>query len=54
MSIIDMFKELIQKPSLIFTYFGIAGVVFTTTALLGLAANLFYPCAGNGGQSGRC
>jgi sugar phosphate permease len=34
MSIVDMFKEFIQKPSLIFTYFGIAGVVFTTTSLL--------------------
>jgi MFS family permease len=34
MSVLDMLKEFIQKPSLIFTYFGIAGVVFTTTALL--------------------
>jgi MFS family permease len=34
MSLPDMLKEFIQKPSLIFTYFGIAGVVFATTALL--------------------
>lgn len=29
-----LFKEFIHKPSLIFTYFGIAGVVFTTTSLM--------------------
>ena len=34
MSIVDQFKEFTQKPSLIFTYFGMAGVVFTTTALM--------------------
>ena len=34
MSVIDMFKEFLQKPSLIFTYFGMAGVVFTTTSLM--------------------
>ncbi len=34
MSIADLFKEFMQKPSLIFTYFGMAGVVFTTTSLL--------------------
>jgi MFS family permease len=34
MSILDMFDEFIHKPSLIFTYFGIAGVVFTTTSLM--------------------
>jgi MFS family permease len=34
MSIVDMFKEFIQKPSLLFTYFGMAGVVFTTTSLM--------------------
>jgi len=34
MSILDMLKEFLSKPSLIFTYFGMAGVVFTTTSLL--------------------
>jgi len=34
MSIIDMLTEFLAKPSLIFTYFGIAGVIFTTTSLL--------------------
>lgn len=34
MSVGDMFKEFIHKPSLILTYFGMAGVVFTTTAML--------------------
>jgi len=34
MSIVDMFKEFLHKPSLILTYFGMAGVVFATTALL--------------------
>ncbi len=30
----DLIKEFISKPSIIFTYFGIAAVVFVTTALL--------------------
>jgi len=34
MSIRDMLIEFLAKPSLIFTYFGMAGVVFTTTSLL--------------------
>lgn len=34
MSLKDMIAEFISKPSLIFTYFGMAGVVFTTTSLL--------------------
>jgi len=34
MSIRDLFFEFIHKPSLILTYFGMAGVVFTTTSLL--------------------
>lgn len=46
MSIIDMFKELIQKPSLIFTYFGIAGVVFSTTALLAWLPTYFIRVQG--------
>jgi MFS family permease len=34
MSILDMLREFTQKPSLIFTYFAMAGVTFTTTALM--------------------
>jgi MFS family permease len=34
MSIRDMLIEFLAKPSLIFTYLGMAGVVFTTTSLL--------------------
>jgi len=34
MSIKDMLIEFLSKPSLIFTYFGMAAVVFTTTSLL--------------------
>lgn len=34
MSIVDLFREFTQKPSLIYTYFGMAGVVFTTTAMM--------------------
>ncbi len=34
MNIMDLFREFIQKPSLIFTYFGISAVVFVTTSLL--------------------
>ena len=30
----DLFKEFINKPSILFTYFGIASVVFVTTSLL--------------------
>jgi len=30
----DMFKEFFNKPSILFTYFGIATVVFVTTSLL--------------------
>ncbi len=46
MSIYDMFKELSQKPSLIFTYFGMAGVVFTTTALLSWLPTYFIRTQG--------
>ncbi|HLP74464.1 MAG TPA: MFS transporter [Bacteroidales bacterium] len=34
MSAKDIFREFITKPSLIFTYFGIAAVVFVTTSLI--------------------
>lgn len=46
MSIKDMFKEFIQKPSLIFTYFGMAGVVFTTTSLLTWLPTYFHRVQG--------
>ena len=42
MSIKDMFNEFFNKPSLIFTYFGMAGVVFTTTALLTWLPTYFH------------
>jgi MFS family permease len=42
MSIKDMFNEFINKPSLIFTYFGIAGVVFTTTSLMTWLPTYFH------------
>lgn len=34
MSISDLFYEFIHKPSLLLTYFGMAGVVFSTTSLM--------------------
>jgi MFS family permease len=46
MSIADMFKEFIEKPSLIFTYFGMAGVVFTTTSLLTWLPTYFHRVQG--------
>ncbi|HEX2393944.1 MAG TPA: MFS transporter [Bacteroidales bacterium] len=46
MSIRDMFNELLNKPSLIFTYFGIAGVVFTTTSLLTWLPTYFHRTQG--------
>ncbi len=42
MSIKDMFNEFINKPSLIFTYFGMAGVVFTTTSLMTWLPTYFH------------
>lgn len=46
MSIRDMFLEFIRKPSLIFTYFGMAGVVFTTTSLLTWLPTYFHRVQG--------
>ena len=34
MSVMDLIREFLHKPSLIFTYFGMAGVVFSTTSLM--------------------
>jgi MFS family permease len=42
MSVRDLFLEFIRKPSLIFTYFGMAGVVFTTTSLLTWLPTYFH------------
>lgn len=46
MSIRDLFTEFIAKPSLIYTYFGMAGVVFTTTSLLTWLPTYFYRAQG--------
>ena len=46
MSIKDMFNEFLNKPSLIFTYFGMAGVVFTTTSLLTWLPTYFHRVQG--------
>ncbi len=46
MTIKDIFKEFINKPSLILTYFGIAGVVFTTTSLLTWLPTYFHRIQG--------
>ena len=46
MSIMDMLKEFLAKPSLIFTYFGMAAVVFTTTSLLTWLPTYFHRAQG--------
>lgn len=46
MSVKDIFREFIDKPSLIFTYFGMAGVVFTTTSLLTWLPTYFHRVQG--------
>ncbi len=46
MSVSDMFKEFIHKPSLILTYFGMAGVVFTTTSMLTWLPTYFHRVQG--------
>ncbi len=46
MSLMDLFHEFIEKPSLIFTYFGMAGVVFTTTSLLTWLPTYFHRMEG--------
>jgi MFS family permease len=46
MSVVDMIKEFLAKPSLIFTYFGMAAVVFTTTSLLTWLPTYFHRAQG--------
>jgi len=46
MSVPDLVQEFIKKPSLIFTYFGMAGVVFTTTSLLTWLPTYFHRVQG--------
>jgi MFS family permease len=46
MSIRDMLIEFLSKPSLIFTYFGMAGVVFTTTSILTWLPTYFHRVQG--------
>jgi MFS family permease len=46
MSIKDMLNEFLNKPSLIFTYFGMAGVVFTTTSLMTWLPTYFHRVQG--------
>ncbi len=46
MSAKDIFREFVDKPSLIFTYFGMAGVVFTTTSLLTWLPTYFHRAQG--------
>jgi MFS family permease len=46
MSIRDMLAEFLAKPSLIFTYFGMAGVVFTTTSILTWLPTYFHRVQG--------
>jgi len=53
MSLTDMFKEFFHKPSLILTYFGMAGVVFTTTSMLTWLPTYFHRVQGLAeGQAG--
>jgi MFS family permease len=53
MSIKEMIREFAGKPSLIFTYFGIAGVVFATTSLLTWLPTYFHRVQGLAeGQAG--
>ena len=46
MSIKDMVIEFLAKPSLIFTYLGMAGVVFTTTSILTWLPTYFHRVQG--------
>ena len=46
MSVRDMLIEFLEKPSLIFTYLGMAGVVFTTTSLLVWLPTYFHRIQG--------
>jgi len=46
MSVKDILTEFLSKPSLIFTFFGMAGVVFTTTSLLTWLPTYFHRVQG--------
>ena len=46
MSVRDMLKEFLSKPSLIFTYFAMAGVVFATTSLIVWLPTYFHRVQG--------
>lgn len=46
MSVMDTLAEFLSKPSLIFTYFGMAGVIFTTTSLLTWLPTYFHRVQG--------
>ena len=46
MSINDMLKEFLSKPSLLYTYFGMAGVVFATTSLIVWLPTYFHRVQG--------
>jgi MFS family permease len=46
MNVIDIVKEFLHKPSLILTYFAMAGVVFTTTSLLTWLPTYFHRVQG--------
>jgi len=46
MSIQDILKEFLSKPSLIYTYFGMAAVVFTTTSILTWLPTYFHRVQG--------
>ena len=46
MTIRDMFNEFIHKPSLIFTYFGMAAVVFTTYSIMAWLPTYFHRVQG--------
>jgi MFS family permease len=46
MSVKDMLKEFLSKPSLLFTYFGMAGVVFATTSLITWLPTYFHRVQG--------
>jgi MFS family permease len=46
MSLRDLLKEFLSKPSLLFTYFGMAGVVFATTSLIVWLPTYFHRVQG--------
>jgi MFS family permease len=46
MGIGDLFREFFNKPSLIFTYFGMAAMVFTTTSILTWLPTYFHRVRG--------